>query len=134
MRKKVVSIMNYLIHNHIDIALVQETWIRKCDSHILKQIKEYKYNVLSYRKPLSLEWGGGVALIYRNTMKIHHVRCEAVFKTFEHAVGKVITDKGSLILLNVYLRGYSATNKFSVNDFLDEFPILLICVMHAPLS
>ena len=125
MRKKVVSMMTYLKHNHIDVALVQETWIRKCDSHILKQIKEYEYHVLSYRKPVSLEWGGGVAIIYRKNMKIHRVKCDIVFKTFEHVVGKVITDEGSLILLNVYRRGYSATNKFSVNDFLEEFPILL---------
>ena len=135
MRNKVVQIMTYLENNLIDVALIQESWIRKCDSHILKQIKEYKYHIMSYRKARSLEWGGGVAVIYRNNMKIHQIRPDTVFKTFEHVTGKVLTDEGPLILLNVYRRGYSDTNKFSVNDFLEEFPILLddLCDLCSPI-
>ena len=33
--------MSYLEDHHIDLAFVQETWIRKSDTHLIKEIKEY---------------------------------------------------------------------------------------------
>ena len=62
-----VPIMTFLLNNNIDVALIQETWIRKCDSFIVKQIKEYGYQIMTFRKPVGLDWGGGVAILYRKT-------------------------------------------------------------------
>ena len=117
--------MTYLLNNNIDVALVQETWLRKCDSSILKQIKEFGFDILSHRKNLSVEWGGGVAAVYRNNLKVSQIRCEYAFKTFEHVTCKILTKGEPLIMVSVYRRGYSASNKFTVNDFINEFSLLL---------
>ena len=63
MRNKITSIMSYAVHNNIKLLLIQETWIRKCDTAILTKIKEYGFDVKCYRKSLSIEWGGGVGMI-----------------------------------------------------------------------
>ena len=57
--------MSYVTDKHFDLALIQESWIRKCDGSILTEIKEYKYNVSTFRKSVKLEWGGGVATIFK---------------------------------------------------------------------
>ena len=120
-----MPIMTYLLNNHIDVALIQETWLRKCDSSILKEIKEYGFNIITYRKSLSVEWGGGVAAIYRKDLKVSHIRCDNNFRTFEHVTCKVLTMEQPLLLICVYRRGYSVSNKFTVNDFISEFSTLL---------
>ena len=62
--------MSYVTDKHFDLALIQESWVRKCDSSILTEIKEYKCNVATFRKPANLEWGGGVATIYKSNLKL----------------------------------------------------------------
>ena len=135
MREKVPEIMTFLQNSQVDIALIQETWIRKCDTNVLKQIKEYGYQIVSFRKPLSLEWGGGVAFIHRNLLKVNQVKSDFTFKTFEHVTCKVFAERSTLILVSLYRRGYSTTNKFSVDDFLEEFQILLddLCDSSTPI-
>ena len=125
MRNKITSIITYIQHNNIDLALIQESWIRKCDGDKITEIKEYGYDVLTYRKPVKLEWGGGVAIIHRNDLKVNKVQSNIKFKTFEHVTCKVITESGPILLVCVYRRGYSLTNKFTVNQFIPEFSQLL---------
>ena len=125
MRKKVPDIMSYIIDNNIDVTLIQETWIRKCDGDILTKVKEYGYDIRTYRKRVKLEWGGGVCIISRKQLKVNYIKCNVTYKTFEHITCKVITEIGPILIINVYRRGYSATNKFTVTQFLDEFTVLL---------
>ena len=125
MRKKVPSIMAYVKDHFVDLTLIQESWIRKCDGAILTEIKEYGYEVFSYRKPVKLEWGGGVAIICKKGMKINCIKCLLHFKTFEHVTCKVMSSSGPILVVCIYRRGYSDTNKFTVNDFIPEFSQLL---------
>ena len=55
MRNKVADIMGYITNNDVDLTLIQETWIRKCDGAILTKIKEYGYDIVTYRKNVKLE-------------------------------------------------------------------------------
>ena len=120
-REKVPSLMSYVTDRHLDLALIQESWIRKCDGSILTEIKEYKYNVSTFRKPVNLEWGGGVASIYKKNLKLNFLKHSSKYNTFEHLACKIETENGPLIVVNIYRRGYSATNKFTVNNFIVEF-------------
>ena len=134
-RNKVSSVMTYVVDNHVDITLIQESWIRKCDGSILTEIKEYGYDIITYRKTVKLEWGGGVATIFRKNLKVNCIKCPIKFKTFEHVTCKVITETGPILIVNVYRRGYSNTNKFTVKQFIDEFSQLLddLCDSSTPI-
>ena len=125
MREKVPSIMSYATSNNIDIILIQETWIRKCDSFIINKINEYGFSVKTERKSLSLEWGGGVAFIYKAGLNVKHVKSCNKFETFEHVTCSVLTEDGPLFIVSLYRRGYSTTNRFTVNQFCIEFTQLL---------
>ena len=116
--------MAYTKANLIDIVFLQETWIRKCDGSIVKEIKEYDYDILSCRKPRKLDWGGGVATIYRNNLKVKHIRTEN-YKSFESVVSKVLSSNGAVLLVNLYRPDYSEKNKFTVKQFLEEFLLFL---------
>ena len=125
MREKVPPIMAFIMNNHIDLTLIQESWIRKCDGAVLTEVREYGYDIVTYRKAVKLEWGGGVAVIFRKDLKVNKIKCSINFKTFEHVTCKVITDSGPVLIVNVYRRGYSMTNKFTVTQFITEFSQLL---------
>ena len=124
MREKVPNIMNFLKENDIDIMLVQETWVRKCDGHIIKQVKEYGFKFVSCRKSRKIDWGGGVAVIFKDNLKLNKIKSEP-FKSFEHIICKLITSSGPLLFVNVYRAEYSEKNKFTVKDFLGDFSALL---------
>ena len=82
--------MAHVKENWIDMALIQESWIRKCDNAILKEIKEYKYDVFTCRKSRKIDWGGGVATLFRNTLNIKQIKTET-YKSFESTVCKVFS-------------------------------------------
>ena len=66
-RSKVPQIFDYIIEKNIDIALVQETWLRKIDTAIVAQIKEYNFKIEQVRKPRILDIGG-VAMLFKNNL------------------------------------------------------------------
>ena len=45
-RNKLASIMTYLKDEDVDLAFVQETWIRKSDGHLSTEICEYEYDII----------------------------------------------------------------------------------------
>ena len=63
-RNKVHEVMDLVREDGVDILLVQETWLRKCDAPIIKEIEEYGFKVSSERKRRATDLGGGVAIIY----------------------------------------------------------------------
>ena len=89
-RNKLGIIMSYLTENNIHLAFIQETWLRKSDGHLISEIRESGYNIISYRKSRRLDLGGGVALIHQKDLKIHKIKTEN-YSSFEHIIGKVIS-------------------------------------------
>ena len=116
--------MAHVKENLIDMALIQESWIRKCDNAILKEIKEYKYDVFTCRKSRKIDWGGGVATLFRNTLNIKQIKTET-YKSFESTVCKVFSSSVTVLIINVYRLEYSMKNKFTVKYFLEEFSTFL---------
>ena len=124
MRNKVASIMSYITEHKIDLAFIQETWLRKSDGHLVSEIKEYGYELIIYRKKRKLDFGGGVALLYCENLKVQNVKT-TVYKSFEHIACKVMTECGPINFINVYRPEYTAKNRYTVNFFLSEFTRLL---------
>ena len=120
MRNKVQSVMSFLEENLIDIAFIQESWMRKCDGHIIREIEEYDYKFISYRKPRRLDLGGGVAIIFKKKLKLQQIKTEN-FRSFENISCKVITEDGPILFSNVYRPCYSAKNRYTVKKFCIEF-------------
>ena len=120
MRNKVQSIMSFLEEKSIDVAFIQESWLRKCDGHIISELEEYNYKIISYRKPRKLDLGGGVSIIFRKKLKLQQIKTEC-FRSFESISCKVITENGPILFSNVYHPGYSAKHRYTVKTFCSEF-------------
>ena len=88
-RNKIESLMAYLTDFSIDIILLQETWLRKSDGAMIKSIEEYGYNVLSSRKRRKIDLGGGVAAVYRNSLKVIMLKL-ASYKSFEYSTPRFL--------------------------------------------
>ena len=106
----------------------KKTWIRKSDGHLISEIKEYGYNVLTYRKPRKLDLGGGVMLIYKENLRVSDVKTIR-YGSFEHIMCKVMTDDGPFGFVNLYRPEYSKKNRYTVNKFLSDFSKLMSEVM-----
>ena len=124
MRSKIQSIMSFLDENSIDIAFIQESWLRKSDGHIISEIKEYNYQIITYRKSRRLDLGGGVAIIFKRHLKLQQVKTEN-FRSFESISCQVITEKGPILFCNIYRPGYSPKNRYTANNFFSEFILFI---------
>ena len=69
-RNKTPDVMSLIENNDVDVALIQETWLRETDCSILYEIEELGYTLKSYRKPRKTELGGGIAFIFKNALKL----------------------------------------------------------------
>ena len=116
--------MPYLIDNKVDLLCVQETWLRQCDGAYIKEIKEYGFEVFLHRKRQSLNFGGGVAIIFLKNLKVSKVKTDN-YASFDHVVCKVFTSTGPVTLINIYRPDYSEKHRFTVNHFIDDFTLLL---------
>ena len=82
--------MSYFEENYVQIAFIQESWIKRSDGHLHRQIEEFGFSVMSYRKPRRLDLGGGVAIIYKKSLKIHDVKVQK-YCSFECISCKLLT-------------------------------------------
>ena len=72
-RNKVHEVMELISSNEIDIICLQETWLRKCDTSLIEEIKEYNFEVITERKPRKYDIGGGVAKFVTEKIKIQAI-------------------------------------------------------------
>ena len=122
------QIFDYLTDKNIDIALIQETWIRKVDTAIVAEIKEYNFKIEQVRKPRVLDIGGGVAILFKNNFKLKKMKTE-IFSSFEHITCSAKMENGIQIYFStVYYPGYSSKHKYTSMQFLSDFSdFLLTC-------
>ena len=74
--------MTYLVELQIDIAFIQEAWIRKSDGHLLTEVREYGYEILLQRKARRLDLGGGEAVFHRHDFKVQNLKSSTVVGLF----------------------------------------------------
>ena len=121
-RNKILPFMSYLEENYVQIAFIQESWIKRSDGHLHRQIEEFGFSVMSYRKPRRLDLGGGVAIIYKKSLKIHEVKVQK-YRSFECIACKLLTEKGPILFSNIYRPDYSMKNRYTAKFFVDEFSL-----------
>ena len=93
--------MSYLKENFGQITFIQESLIKRSDGHLQIQLEEFGFSVMSYRKPRRLDLGGGVAIIYKKSIKIHDVKIKK-YHSFECIACKILTEKGPILISNIY--------------------------------
>ena len=125
-RSKVPQVLDIAIENHIDIILLQETWLRNSDSAIVAEILEYNFNLFQDRKPRKSDTGGGVAILYNKSIKIKQVKTEK-FASFELVSCVLQCKQVNVILSTLYYPGYSLKHKYTHSKFLSELSDFLNC-------
>ena len=130
---KVPQIFDYIIEKNIDIALVQETWLKKVDTAIVAQIKEYNFKIEQVCKPRILDIGG-VAMLFKNKLILKKVKIET-FASFEHITCSAKMKTNNIIyFLTVYYPGYSLKHRYTAMQFLSDFnDFLTTCSEDIPL-
>ena len=110
-----------LIHDHaIDILLAIETWLTAKDDQWKKNTDLNKVNLQLHTKDRKQGKGGGLALICKQTMQVHHIPYKKC-NTFEHPVWEITSGNTALTIHGIYHPPYSLRNKCTNNMFLDKF-------------
>ena len=121
LKNKTLRIMDYLKETKINVAFLQETWMRKADKSIYAKIKEYGFGVYDYTR--ETREGGGVAIVHEQRLDIRKMsmKPDTKFNTFEHICCTMILNKTIFKLINIYRPPYSINNKFTIREFFNEF-------------
>ena len=115
-------LIDYIIEHDLHFVALTETWLSNSDKHkkTIGDLTPSGYDI--FQAPRPNRTGGGVALIYKNTIK-----CDNTYvfnsSTFESFCCD-LTFKGTstpVKLVVVYRPRYSKKNRSTVNMFLDEF-------------
>ena len=124
-KNKVCLVLDYLYENHIDVALLQETWLHDEDLSIYYKFKEYGYKYQSHNR--EHRRGGGVAVLLRPNIQTrpNPIKTKQQFNTFEYIFSSIKIGKTFINLVNLYRPPYSPIHPFTIKNFLDEFNELL---------
>ena len=117
---KVHEVMELISSNEIDIIFLQETWLRKCDTSLIEEIKEYNFEVITERKPRKCDIGGGVAILYRKNLSLRKLKYKQ-YPSFEAVTVIFSNSYNQPAITNLYYPGYSDKHKYSHASFLNDF-------------
>ena len=83
---KTNSFQQYITENNIDLCAITETWIKETyDINLTKEIPPMGYNIISHPHKTGKQ-GGGLALTYRNTIKLQDKTDNTRnYETMEHS-------------------------------------------------
>ena len=116
---KTVGVMEHLQDTECDVCFVQETFLRDGDNAKLAEIREYGWNILS--NPRKYRSGGGIAMLYKNSIDLKCNTKVAKYKSFQVMESLLKTDKDLIRLVNIYRPPYTKKARFTECDFLEEF-------------
>ena len=117
--------MDLIVNENVEIAFIQETWLKKSDGYLIKQIEEYGYRIISERNERLNDLGGGIAAIFKKNLNFKKKTYKKT-KSFESLSVFMNTPHGKCTFTNVYYPGYSPKHKFTKASFLNEFDKLLL--------
>ena len=121
------GVLEYLESNAIDIAILQETWLKKGDKSVSSKIREYGYEIIKTSRQSETN-GGGLAVLYKSHITVKNFSSEFFsygFKTFEFICCNIEVDGGVIKLANIYRLGYSNKHRYTPLMFLEEFDSFL---------
>ena len=118
LRNKTVDFHDNVLDGGYDLCLVTETWLDLSDTVL--QSEATPDGFCFDHHPRSDRNGGGVGFICRREMKpVKREICPA--KTFEFCEWKIKFQNTELLVVVVYRPPYSNKNKWTVNEFIEEF-------------
>lgn len=131
--KKIASICDFVVHNHIDILGLTETWLNgnSCDNQIIAELLDTLKDYVFHHLPRTHTSGGGIGFLLR---KGFNVKPNVVtnFKSFEYIDLNVTSQNSSFRLITLYRPPPSKKNKLSVDMFLRDFSSLLEVINLTP--
>ena len=115
----------YIVNTNIDILSLTETWL-DCDKHssVIPEVLPSGYRIQAITRPDGRQ-GGGIALIYRECMKLKILQIDTLCTTFEKHLVTVQIGNLHFTLMTVYRPPPSPSNKLKIADFYVEWPLLL---------
>ena len=117
-----------MIKNEVDIAIFQESWLKKSDSVLIQEIRDYGFEIHTERKHRASDIGGGLAFVYRNCLSLKKIKVKQ-YPSFETQVVRISTSFEHLTVSNVYFPGYSEKHRFTYSMFIAYFEDFLQEVM-----
>ena len=115
--KKTDEITEMIEDKRADLVLIAETWLRSGDNDVLtqRQLTPPGYSLI-HQPRKGQKKGGGVAMLFRDNLKLRSQVDETSYKTFEHLELRLQTG-GEDILVSVFYRPPDS----SLTDFYEEF-------------
>ena len=113
-------IVDYLLNEHIDVAIITETWLKDADDIWLHGCKLNKNGYKISCSNRKNRQGGGVALAYKDSLTIKMFKKDQSV-TFEKTMWQVKYPGIELRGCAIYHPPYSETYQVTNNQFLDEF-------------
>ena len=126
MRNKSCTILNYFEEKNVTIAVLQETWLKKCDLSVHSEINERGYKIISHTR--DERRGGGLAFIFRPSLNVKRFSIKAKgikYASFQTVCCKFASNGKQFKIINLYRPPYSKKNPYTIRHFLDEFSSFL---------
>ena len=117
-RNKTLEINDLILEKNADLLFISETWLSKDDSVFTNEMLPNGYDILSH--PRLSRSGGGVAIIYRASLKVITIPISSC-STFEACCLKSVTLSNSLVLLHIYRPCASKKNNTNFSNFITDF-------------
>ena len=111
--------MEHLLEVDCDICFIQETFLRECDKAKLAEIRDYCWSVLS--NPRKHRSGGGIAMLYKNTITLNNKNKVTKYKSFQVMESLLSSSSEMVRLVNVYPPPYTKKASHTECTFLEEF-------------
>eukprot|EP00057_Strongylocentrotus_purpuratus_P002063 XP_003723768.1 PREDICTED: RNA-directed DNA polymerase from mobile element jockey-like [Strongylocentrotus purpuratus] len=121
-RNKTSLLFDHIIDNNVDIMFLTETWLRAEDPVVINECTPAGFTFLNVARGRN-DAHGGIAVIYKTTLKLSTVNILSPRDTYELAA---VTDPSrSVCYVAIYRPPPSARNRLKTQDFLLEFEELV---------
>lgn len=119
-------IQHHIVCHNLDVVAITESWLREdSGDDILRELCPAGYS--SLHKPRIGKRGGGVAIIFRDTVRVRPLNLDFVALSFEFLAASLTTNSTCFTLLVIY-----RPPSHKPNQFIDEFASLLEFLVHSP--
>lgn len=117
---KAIDINELIVDKDLDVLCLSETWFRDSGDEVsIGEMTPPGYTLM--HSPRTFGRGGGVAVIYRNQVKLSQCKQKS-FKTFDYLDICLTAGKQTVRVLVVYRPCPTKSNKLTSREFFEDFP------------
>ena len=122
---KAATLCRTIVDEQLDVLVITETWHERSDSTELRRVTPANYKCIDAARPippdakvdtLTFHNYGGLAFIYRQSLKLQKRQVDTAVTTFEFLCGFASTGSCHFILLGVYRPGSQALSAIFFDD------------------